>query len=287
MHDRSLLTVATIVFALMFTAGRPVPVEAAPKSALQEVTFEAVDYGFKGPDSIPAGLTSVHIVNKGMDFHHVQLVRLTDGKTAEDFTTAVKTTPFDPLGPAAAPAWVRFIGGPNGAISGESATAVMNLEPGAYLLLCFIPDSKGVAHVALGMTKALKVTGAADSKAPEPTPAFNITAMDFSLTLDKPITAGIQTIRFTNAGMQPHEVLVVQLPPDKTIKDFAAAFEPGHSGPPPGKPISGVTGVDKGGHVFFTAKFDPGHYGLICFFMDGTKKAPHFALGMTNEFTVK
>ena len=235
----------------------------------------------------PSGLTSVHIVNKGADLHHVQILRLTDGKTAEDFSAAAKAAPFNPFGPAPTPSWIHYSGGPNGVIPGESAAAVMNLEPGNYVLTCFIPDSKGVAHVALGMVRALKVTGIADSKVPEPMASINITAMDFNFAIDKPITAGTQTIRFTNAGTQPHEVLVVQLPPDKTIKDFAAAFEPGHSGPPPGKPIGGLVGIDKGGHAFFTAKFEPGRYGLICFFMDGTKKAPHFALGMTNEFTVK
>jgi hypothetical protein len=281
------LPIASIAMVLMLTTGRPVPVEAASKAGLNEVTFEAVDYGFKGPDTIPAGLTRVQIVNKGTDLHQVQLLRLTDGKTAEDFAAAVKAAPFNPIGPATTPAWLHYIGGPNGVIPGESATAVVTLEPGNYVLTCFIPNSKGVAHAAMGMVKPLKVTGAADSKAPEPIASINITATDFNLTIDKPIAAGPQTIRFINAGMQPHEVLVVQLPPDKTVKDFAAAFEPGHSGPPPGKPIGGIAGIDRGGHAFFTAKFEPGHYGLICFFIDGTKQAAHFALGMTHEFTVK
>ncbi|MBI3611488.1 MAG: hypothetical protein HY204_12415 [Nitrospirae bacterium] len=287
MNDRYPLLVAAIVMALILNADRPVPVEAASKAVIQEVTFETVGMSFKGPESVPAGLTLIQIVNKGTDLHHVQLIRLTDGKTAEDFAATVKTAPFNPMGPAAAPAWVKFAGGPNGVIPGESSTAIINLEPGNYVMICFIPDSKGVPHITSGMVKALKVTGTADSKAPEPAAAINITAMDFNFAIDKPIAAGTQTIRFANAGTQPHEVLVVLLPPDKTIKDFAAAFEPGHSGTPPGKPIGGMTGIDKGGHGIFTAKFEPGHYGLICFFMDGTKKAPHFALGMTHEFTVK
>ncbi len=287
MMRRHLLVIAAVLIGLVLIADRPVPVEAASKSAMQEVTFETVGMGFVGPDSIPAGLTLIHMVNKGTDLHHVQLVRLADGKTAEDFAAAVKAAPFDPIGPAAPPAWVKFVGGPNGVIPGESSTAIINLEPGNYVMICFIPDSKGVPHITSGMMKPLKVTGTADSKAPEPVAAINITAMDFNYAIDKPIAAGTQTILFTNAGTQPHEVLVVQLPPDKTIKDFAAAFEPGHSGPPPGKPIGGMTGIEKGGHGIFTAKFEPGRYGLICFFMDGTKKAPHFALGMTNEFTVK
>jgi len=280
------LALAAAAVALVLTAGRPAPVQAGTQSGIKEVTFEAVDFGFKGPDSIPAGLTSVHIVNKGMNPHHVQILRLTDGKTAEDFAAAFKASPFDP-GPAPAPAWVHYLGGPNAAIPGESATAVMNLEPGTYVLTCFIPDSKGIPHIALGMMKALTVTGTADSKSTEPAASDSITAVDFGFNIDKPIPAGTQTIRFANGGTQPHEILVIQLPPDKTIKEFAAVFEPGYAGPPLGKPIGGLVGIDKGGHQFFTANFVPGHYGLICFFMDQTKKAPHFALGMTKEFTVR
>lgn len=278
-----ILSIVTIISVLMFNSILLVTVEAASKTTVNEVTFEALSFGFKGPDTIPAGLTSVQIVNKGVDLHHIQLIRLTDGKTAEDFSMAVK----DPKFMINPPAWTKFVGGPNGAIPGESVTAILQLEPGNYVLTCLIPDAKGVMHAVLGMVKPLKVTNSMESRLSEPLPTFNITAMDFNFAIDKPITVGTQTIRFTNSGMQPHEVLVVQLPPDKTIKDFAAAFEPGHSGPPPGKPIGGLVGVDKSGHGFFTAKFEPGRYGLICFFMDQAKQAPHFALGMTNEFTVK
>jgi plastocyanin len=282
--QRHPLTITAAFIGLIFTAGPPVPVEAA---ALQKVTFEAVNYGFKGPDNIPAGLTSVHIVNKGKDLHQVQLIRLTDGKTAEDFAAAYKANPFNPEGPAPAPAWIHFAGGPNAVIPGDSATAIVNLEPGNYLVVCFIPDSQGVAHVALGMMKPVTVKGAADKGRSEPKAEIVITGVDFSLSIDKSIKPGLQTIRFNNAGTQPHEVVVVQLPPDTSVKDFAEDFEPGHNGPPPGKPIGGMSGIDKGGHGFFMAKFEPGHYGLICFFMDETKKAPHFALGMMQEFTVK
>jgi hypothetical protein len=273
--------VAVIFILLMFNAGRPVPIEAASQTAIREVTFEAAGMTFKGPDSIPSGLTSVRIVNKGMDLHEIQLIRLTDGKTAEDFAAVFKGESFYP------PAWVKFVGGPNGVIPGESATAVVNLEPGDYVLTCFIPDLKGIPHVAQGMVRPLKVTATPGPGASEPKASVTIIATDFTYSSSAPISAGPQTIRFNNAGTQPHEIVVVQLPPDKTIKDFAAAFDPAHPGPPPGKPIGGMSGIDQGGHGFFTAKFEPGRYGWICFFMDGAKQAPHFALGMMQDFIVK
>jgi plastocyanin/uncharacterized cupredoxin-like copper-binding protein len=276
------LSVSAILMAFLFIPVRPVPAEAAPK-ALPTVTFEATDYGFTGPDSIPAGLVSVRIVNKGKDLHHVQLLRLDDGKTQKDFMEAVKTDPHIIYGNLS---WVTFAGGPNGVIPGESGTAILDLKPGSYVVTCIIPAPNGVLHVNLGMVKPLTVKGPAVMGVSEPNAAVTITAHDFVFAPNAPFTAGSRTIRFNNEGAQPHEVLVVQLPPGKTIKDFADAFAPGHTGPPPGKPIGGVSGIQQGSHAFFTANFTPGHYGLICFFEDATKKAPHFALGMTYEFDV-
>jgi len=48
-----------------------------------------------------------------------------------------------------------------------------------------------------------------------------------------------------------------------------------------------VVGIERGGDAIFTAQFEPGRYGLICFFPDRTTGAPHFAKGMTLDFTVR
>jgi hypothetical protein len=278
---RHLIAVCTVLMALFFIQVRPVP--AAAKAAIPTFTFEAFDYGFTGPDSLPAGLISVRVVNKGHELHHIQFLRLEDGKTVKDFTEAVKTNPSIVYGNLP---WVKYESGPNGVIPGESTSAVLYLEPGSYVVTCIIPDARGVPHVKLGMVKPLTIKGPAAMGVSEPKAAVTITAHDFVFSLDKAIPAGTQTIRFNNEGTQPHELLVVQLPPGKTIKDFADAFAPGHSGPPPGKPIGGMTGIEKGRHAYFTANFTPGHYGLVCFFEDAKKKAPHFALGMTYEFDI-
>ena len=39
------------------------------------VVFVAHDYGFRGPDQIPACLTPVRILNEGQDLHHIQFLR--------------------------------------------------------------------------------------------------------------------------------------------------------------------------------------------------------------------
>ncbi len=245
------------------------------------VVFTARDFGFTGPDRIPAGLTTMQVVNKGQDAHHVQLVKLLQGKTAKDFQAALKAEP-DRL-----PRWIKYVGGPNAVLPGAEATATMHLTEGDYLLLCLIPDKQGVPHMALGMQKALSVTGGKPALVSEPKAGVTITLADYRFVPSQPITAGPHTIRVVNHGTQPHEVVVLKLDPGASARDFGAAFEPGASGPPPGKPVGGVVGLETGEHAFFTARFEPGRYGLICFFPDPVTGKPHFMHGMTSEFTVQ
>lgn len=245
------------------------------------VRFVAHDHGYAGPDRIPAGLTMIEIANEGRDLHHAQIVRLAAGRTAEDFVSALKADPTH------WPGWVSFVGGPNGIVPGDRATAAMRLDPGSYLVLCLIPDKQGVPHVMLGMHKPLTVLPATRVAFDEPASDLRITQRDFHFDLSQPITAGTHTIHVSNHGSQPHEVLVVQLAPGATVKDFVAAFEPGASGPPPGKPVGGIVGLDSGGRGYFTATFVPGHYALMCFLPDQRTGKEHLTQGMVSEFTVK
>ena len=255
-------------------------VGAGPRTNGSPVVFVAHDYGFAGPDRIPAGVTTMQVVNKGQDLHHIQLLKLLQGKTAADFRAAITADP------ARLPSWITFVGGPNAILPGSDAVATMNLAEGDYVLICIIPDRNGVMHVALGMQKPLSVSGGKSTLVSEPKADVSITQADFRFAISQPIRAGSHTIQVMNHGTQPHEVVVLKLDPGASAKDFAAAFEPGASGPPPGKPIGGVVGLESGAHAFFTAQFEPGNYGLICFFPDPTGQ-PHFAKGMTSEFTVK
>ena len=139
----------------------------------------------------------------------------------------------------------------------------------------------------LGMEKPLTVIPASAVAIDEPTPDLTIIQRDFHFDISKPITAGTHTIQVTNGGRQPHEAIVIKLEPGATVKEFVAAFEPDATGPPPGRPIGGLVGLDRGGRGFFTTTFDPGRYAILCFFPDQTTGKEHFAQGMISEFTVR
>lgn len=182
----------------------------------------AHDYGFTGPDRIPTGVTTMQVVNQGQDLHHIQVVKLLRGKTAADFSAALKADP------SRLPQWAKLMGGPNAVVLGSSqSVATMNLVEGNYMLTCIIPDKAGVLHMALGMQKELSVKGGKSSLVSESKAGTTITLRDFQFALSQPITADLHTIGVMNHGTQPHEVVVVQLAPGASALDFVKAVEPG------------------------------------------------------------
>jgi uncharacterized cupredoxin-like copper-binding protein len=270
------------VLCLFFLA-TPAPAESpAPvaKEARDVTTYTAKDYAFTGPDEIAAGWITTKLVNAGDDLHQMQFLKLPEGRSVQDFAAEI-TANYTRL-----PHWVHRQGGPNSVVPGEYAAATVNLEPGNYVLICGIPDRRGVPHVALGMLKALRVTPGLP-KTPEPPQAdVTITGEDFTFQVSKPIRAGKKTVRVVNKGSQAHEVVVVQLARRATVNAFLDDFQPGVVTSPLGKPVGGMVGLEPGGEGFFTMDFKPGRYGLICFLPDLTRGAPHFTRGMLMDINI-
>jgi plastocyanin len=273
---------AAILMLIVINAGchaRP----ALTNSTDDAVTVTARDHAFEGPASMNAGHVTMRLVNQGRAPHHAQLVRLTQGKTAEDFMAAIKAEP------SAIPAWARYTGGPNAVMGNETAEATLDLEAGEYMLICQVPDRQGIPHLASGMVKSVRVIedqrrrrGATSDPADSV-----IRTLDFRFNVQQPLRAGQQRVRFVNRGVQPHEAVLVHLNPGATLNDFVAFFGPNASGPPPGRPVGGMTGLEQDQEGSFVVKLTPGHYGLICFFLDPGSGMPHFAKGMSTEFDVE
>jgi hypothetical protein len=250
-------------------------------AVLNEVTFIARDNRFNGPDTIPAGWTHIQLQNEGPEFYHVQLMRLEEGKTVADLAAALAENPV-------APAWARHYGGPNPPHVGESSTAVVYLEQGDYALIDTVPGKDGIAHVHHGMAKALQVTANDKATAVEPAADVVMDMDDFSFSLSRPLTAGVQTIRVNNRGAQPHEVFLARLAPGKSAGDLLASLAP--DAPPDAidwQALGGVSVIEPGAHSYFTVELEPGAYALLCFAPDHQSGAPHFMMGMMQEFVVE
>jgi len=249
------------------------------RDGVRVVTVTAADYAFTAPDSIPAGLTEIRLLNRGTEMHHVWLIRLDAGKTLKDLFAVMK-----PEG--ALPSWARDVGGPNTPGPGGESTAILRLAAGRYAMICVIPSPDGKPHVMKGMAKEVVVTPAASnvSKA-NLRISSTMTLTDYAFGFSQPLQAGSQMIRVKNDAAQPHEVVIVRLQPGKKVADVLAWMEK-MEGPPPGAPIGGTTPMAKGEENIIALDLTPGEYGMICFAPDAKDGKPHFIHGMMTEFSI-
>ena len=111
---------------------------------------------------------------------------------------------------------------------------------------------------------------------------------DYKFNFSTPLTAGHHVINVVNDGPQAHEIVIVELPPGKTIGDVTKwVAKDLMKGTPPGKPIGGMAALAKGRSGIFPIDLKRGRYGLICFVPDVKDGKEHAEHGMTSEVTVK
>ena len=246
------------------------------------VTITAKDFSYELPDTIQAGLMTLKLVNQGPDLHHVQLLHLGDGKTYAEFADALKAMkPGTPL-----PTWAHELAGPNTPVPGAEQSLITSLEPGNYVVICFIPGADHVPHAMKGMMKSLTVVPNSGAVAAAPTADITVKMTDYAWEVTPAIAAGKHLIKLENAAEQAHEMFIAQLAPGKTAMDLAKWIE-NQQGPPPGKPMGGISGMLKGGVVYLPVDLPAGEYGLFCFLPDKKDGKLHIEHGMIKQITVQ
>jgi len=243
------------------------------------VTVMAGEFAFDMPDTISAGMTTFRLMSHGQEVHHLQLLRLEEGKTLADLSAA-----FSGEVP---PPWAVPVGGVAPPMPGATAEATLDLTPGTYAAVCFVPSPDGVPHVAKGMIKGFTVIASSIQRS-APTADIVLSMSDFTWDMMGPVTAGHHVFRVENHGTQPHETVLLQLSEGTTVGDFVAWVSNGQQGPPPAELLGGVLGfLPGGGPVYFEHDFTPGEYGLVCFLPDVGDGQPHVAHGMMMQFSVQ
>jgi plastocyanin len=278
MHSRTALALCTV--AAVCAGCKPKASSSAATAASTEnlLRVTAKDFAFDAPDTIHAGLTTIRLINEGPSAHHIELVRLDQGKALPDFLEAMKN-------PGPPPAWATMIGGPVASVPGDSATAIFQLDPGTYAMICLVPTADGTPHVAKGMGRMLTVALPAVAAA-EPVADDTVRLVDYDFQFSKPLTAGHHVLRVENAGQQWHEMVLARLHPGKTAMDFADWAAKGQAGPPPADLHGGLSGMLPGAHAFVVTDLTPGDYVLVCFFPDMKDGKPHVEHGMIKTITV-
>jgi uncharacterized cupredoxin-like copper-binding protein len=279
--NKIFLTMASLAVILLLAAcGPAVNSQAAQTTQIPQITIKAADYSFEAPAQLEAGLVTINLVNDGQEPHHAQILRLNEGVSLEQFQAALQQGPEMALPLAVA------AGGPGIVDPGLSSQVTLDLSPGQYLLLCFVPGHDGVPHLAKGMARPFEVVAAVDAvKAAAPKADATVKLLDFSFVLPPEIKAGPQVWQVVNEGPQPHEILLIKLAEGKSMGDFQAFMQAPH-GAPPFANVGGFQAIHPGETGWLHLNLTPGEYVALCYIPD-EKGKPHIEHGMALPFTVK
>jgi uncharacterized cupredoxin-like copper-binding protein len=114
------------------------------------VTMTLHDYSFALTQPLTPGRHLIEVRNNGRQPHEIELVQLAPGNTAAEVLAWV----HEPMGsPPGLP-----LGGVAPLARGGVAWFEVDLQPGKYALICFLPDAKdGKAHYEHGMVQEIDV----------------------------------------------------------------------------------------------------------------------------------
>lgn len=280
------------IFALTAVTACAPAEDSAPESTdTGVVEFTASDYAFQGlPDTLPSGWTTFRMENAGREVHFVVFDRLPDGKTAGDFMREV-AAPFDSvwyrlrdgeidrqqaltlLGEKL-PAWygsVRRWGGTGLIAPGRTTQTTIDLEPGTYVMECYVKTADGEFHVSVGMWHELTVSG--DSTGREaPEAELEMTVSGEAIEAPDTVPAGRHTFaaRFGErpAGSLGGDANLVRLDGDVSLEEEIVPWMDwinveGLAAPAPAEFLGGTQEMPAGRTSYFTVDLEPGSYAWV------------------------
>jgi len=176
--------------------------QAASFDDLPEIVITASDYSFAAPRSAEGGLVRVTLDNQGAETHQVELVRVVDGHEPDEIETAIRRRDVVALN-----SMVIYHGGPNEVAPGSRGTVATQLDPGTYVLLCFVASPDGTLHVLRGMIAHIDIAPP-ESEVPARPPAFDasVSLQDYRFEVTGDIGEGRQLVLVKNEGSEPHEL---------------------------------------------------------------------------------
>ena len=275
-----------------------------------EVTVRGLE--FEAPDEIPSGWATFRLNNVSGMIHFAALQRLPEGialKDQQEQIAPVFQKGMDLLNAGEfdaamekfgeLPEWfgqIVFMSGPGLTSAGQTTETSVYLEPGTYLLECYV-KTNGVFHSynpspsAYGMVHELTVTEEA-SGAPEPRATLTITlSSERGIEIDAEPTPGkhIVAVHFEDQQVHEnflgHDVHLVRLENGTDIEELAIWMDwsqpTGLQTPAPAKFLGGTNEMPAGGTAYFTVDLEPGRYAWIAEVTNPAEK------GMLKIFTVR
>ena len=265
--------------------------EVAMESSMNVVDIITRGMDFQSVDTIPSGWNIFKYQNLSDQPHFFLLDQYPEGYTIQNTIEEV-APPFDKCGElinagkrdeglaelANLPEWfgkIVFVGG-SGLISPkETSLTAVKLEPGYYIMECYVKMPEGKFHTSMGMAKALIVTDK-DSGVTPPEPTINITiSSEDGITYDKGITKGKQVFsvhfkdQMVHENFVGHDVNLAKIEPYADLDELEAwmdwSVKDGLQTPAPNGVtfLGGVNDMPEGRTGYFTVDLEPGNYVFI------------------------
>ena len=187
------------------------------------------------------------------------------------------------------PEWyasVRQMGGTGLTAPGRTARTTANLEPGLYVMECYVKTKDGTFHTSLGMMQPITVTNiASGGSAPEAD--IEISLSNFEIVLTVEVTPGEHTVavhfeEHPQIGLG-NDVHLVRLDDGTSVDEVIPWMDWMNIGglrtPAPASFLGGTQEMPVGYTAYFTVDLEPGRYAWIS---ESTA-----AQGMVEEFTVE
>jgi len=283
------------LMAATSTAGPPPAVEVS-----------ALDFTFLAPDSLPGGWVTLKMKNEGRQEHFLSLYRLPPGKDFAAFSAEL-LGPFSELWNTYArgeigreEAWARLFtdlpdwwfeetvhtGGPALTEAGETTTVTVYLEPGHYVMECYVKTPEGKWHTELGMMRELSVTDPTVAARP-PEPDVTLVLRNYTVEVQGTFRPGPQIVAVTAAdtpeGFARHDINLFRLGEDDDVRAIAGWMDWMDFGqfraPAPGYSLGGMEAQAAGRTGYVTLDLKPGRYVWI--------SEEYGRRGMIYEFTVE
>jgi hypothetical protein len=258
----------------------------APVAAPVEVIAD--DYSFSAPARIPSGWTTFRMVNQGNEPHFFLLNRLPEGRTIEDYGIEVGAA-FDSvwsgleggsIGKAEAgamlgrllPAWyadLRLMGGVGLLAPGRTAETTARLEPGSYVMECYVKTADGRFHSELGMVLPITVSTEVSEREAPPSD-LEITLTNAAMAVEGEPVPGEQTVAVhfrehpvAGLGNDVHLVRLDGVSIEEIVPWMDWMNVDGLRAPAPAPFLGGTQEMPVGETAYFQAILEPGRYAWI------------------------
>lgn len=272
------------------------------------------------PETVAAGPVQVNVTTETEVEGQVFVFSVPEGVSQQDVEAAVSSSEEEEEAPSFIFEWT-FVGGLF--IAGSSTPSmVVNLTPGQwYIFVEALPaqaedatpvleegatpmaelDSGEGTPVAMSLIHPVMAeAGATTAEMPVVADAVNVNMINFDFDMPSSVPAGQQVWNVTNAGDQPHHMLIMKGPRLFTDDEIMQVImlDPGSGATPAPDAsftqeeieqfieIGGVEIISPGQNVLIDMDLEPGFYIALCFLPDQESGMPHAMMGMVQAFEV-